>query len=277
MLPEDWRHPTSLVRRIIPLALAACCALQLAGCADTTARKQLDDGNAALNAKQYDRAADDANAYLRQHPTGADAAEAYYLIGRIYEQRALDSSASPTVAVKRQNLDAAKGAYMDGVAQRGTRPVQALLHSGVANVSYFEDDFATALAEWQIAYDNFQNDDAKAWTLLRIGMCQQHLGRFTDADQTFQQVMQNFAGSEPARRAAADYGIHQFYVQVARFTDPAQSQHAVADLRSHGFTASQTQHSGTHIVQVGPVPTFAQARDLQRRLRGQYPGSVIEP
>jgi len=251
--------------------------LVLTGCTDTAARKQLDEGNQALNARHYDMASDDADAYLRKHSTGTDAAEAYYLKGRIFEQRAFDPAASPSVAVKRENLDAARGAYNAGIAQHGTQPVQALLHSGAANVAFFEDDEATALREWQIAYDNFQNDDARAWTLFRVGICQQRLGQFSDADQTFQRVQQSYPGTEPAKRAMARYGIHAFYVQLVAFTDPSRAQSAANALKAQGLAASTKPQAGEQIVQLGPFPAYPQARTVQARLLGQYRGAVIVP
>ena len=64
----------------------------LTGCAANDAGKvNLDNGYKALDARDYDRALGDANAYLQNDPAGKGSAEALYLKGRALEGRAASS------------------------------------------------------------------------------------------------------------------------------------------------------------------------------------------
>ena len=248
----------------------------MSGCTDIESRQRLNDGYRALDAQRYDEAGAAANDYLARHPTGPGAAEAFYLQGRAYEQRAMDSHEKPNAA--RSDLDSARAAYLKGLGQPASPSVAALLHSGLANVAYFEDDFSTAIREWQISYPSLQDQEAKAWVLYRIGLCEQRMGNFAQADQSFRDVREQYPATEAATRAMARVGAKAFYVQVGSFGDLANAQKLADSLKKQGLPGTVAQEAGNHYaVRVGPAATYADAKNMKSRVAGQYPSAMIVP
>jgi len=259
------------ISRIIAIAL-----IWSAGCVDNAAKKRLDQGANALNEHRYDEAGAAANDYLAKYPNGPEAARALYIQGQAYELRAAESKEQTAAA--RSDLESAKTAYTRGLTLRAPADVSAHLHSGLANVAYFEEDYGTALREWQTAYANFKNDDSGPWILYRIGLCQQRLGWFPQADHTFNDVRQQYPGSEAAGRAATRIGAKAFYVQVGAFNDNANAQKLAQSLAQQGLSAGvAVDAGGRYAVRVGPAATYADAKMLRNRVAGQYPGAVILP
>jgi outer membrane protein assembly factor BamD (BamD/ComL family) len=249
--------------------------LLLSGCVDTQSRQRLNDGYRALDAQRYDEAGAAANDYLARHPTGPGAAEAFYLQGRAYELRA---DSGEKVAAARNDLDAARAAYLKGLGQPAPPSIAAHLHSGLANVAYFEDDFNTAIREWRMSYPNLKDQEARAWVLYRIGLCQQRLGEFAGADQSFRDVREQFPATEAATRAAARIGAKAFYVQVGSFTDLANAQKLADSLKKQGLPATVAQEGqGRYAVRVGPASTYADAKSLKSRVSAQFPQAMIMP
>ncbi|HEX4792816.1 MAG TPA: SPOR domain-containing protein [Humisphaera sp.] len=260
------------ISRIIAMA----CLAWAAGCTDKASIDRLNQGYHALEAQRYDEAGAAANDYLARHPSGPGAPEAYYLQGRAYEQRASESHEQTAAA--RADLNSARAAYAKGLSLPAAPKWAALLHTGLANVAYFEDDFATALREWQTAYPNLADDDAKAWALYRIGICQQRLGSFPQADHTFAEVRQQYPGSEAAGRAATRIGAKAFYIQVGAFSDNANAQKLAQSLAQQGLGAGvAVDAGGRYAVRVGPAATYADAKLLRNRVIGQFPQAVILP
>jgi TolA-binding protein len=257
--------------------LGLAIAPLLPGCMDNESRHILNRGYSEMSDKQYDSADADADEFLRAHPTGSGSAEAWYLKGRVDEARAQDDAAAPTPADKHEFLERAKEAYMQGLTANGPSAVRAQLHTGVANVDFYEEDYSGAMREWEASYENIQSDDNKAWVLYQIGRCQQRLGMFADADKTFGKVQRNFPGSEAAGRAASRIGMNAFYVQVKRYKDVATAEKAAGNLRTQGLAASRAVDAGLEIVQVGPLPSFSDAKAVQVRLAKEYPGAIISP
>src|SRR4051794_5771693 len=85
--------------RAMPGALlVAGCLLLLSspGCgpAKPSPKEQLKSAYRDLEQQRYDQAFGEADAFLRQHPTGPGSAEALYLQGRVYEARAEGAGAA---------------------------------------------------------------------------------------------------------------------------------------------------------------------------------------
>jgi tetratricopeptide (TPR) repeat protein len=255
--------------------LAALLATVI-GCVDTASKDRLNEGYRALDAQRYDEAGAAANEYLARHPSGTGAAEALYLQGRAYELRAMESHEQQPAA--RSDLNAAREAYLKGLTMPAAVGVGGLLHSGLANVAYFEEDYATAVREWQLALPNLQGDDAKAWVLYRIGLSQQRLGYFAQADQSFTQVREQYPGTEAATRAATRVGAKAFFVQVGAFGDAANAQKLADSLKKQGLPAgTMVESANRHIVRVGPAATYADAKMLRARIAAQFPQAIILP
>lgn len=239
------------------------------------AEQVLNQAYAAFEAKQYDAAMAGADRVLVGNRDGAGAPEAHYLRGRVFEERAIQ--ATDPIAAK-TSLVYARTAYNAALAGHATPELEGRVHAGIANVAYFQDDYATAIAEYSVAFNKLTDPSSKAWALYRVALSQQRFGNFDEADQSFAKVQQGFPGSEPAKRAAQHQGARGFQVQIGTYATPANAQSAVAALRAEGVIGTQqADPAGRQVVRVGPVPTYDQARALKSRLAAKYPDALIIP
>jgi tetratricopeptide (TPR) repeat protein len=279
------RNAVGRVTGAILLLLIAAAAACAPGCApkDTGAgargtasrRAELAGGYQAFEQRRYDDAIQSADRVLAEDSTGPGSAEALYLQGRVHEQRAKDAK---DVTEAKNNLREAQGLYMRVLSMAPLQPLDAYAHAGLANVSYFLEDYPTAAREWAAAYPNINEPDAKAWVAYRAGLSEQRRGNFAAADQHFAEVQRQFPNSEQARRAATHQGAKSFHVQVGIFTTAANAQNAVAKLKSQGFSPVRSSDpQGRQIIGVGPIPSYQQAKAMRDRLAGQYPGAAIVP
>ncbi|HSZ56335.1 MAG TPA: SPOR domain-containing protein [Tepidisphaeraceae bacterium] len=257
-------------------------AILAAGCTSTASlqsKQQLNSGYQALEHKDYNSAIAAAEQFLHEHPSGGPGtAEALYLEGRVYEERATSEEAQNRQAQAKLDLQTARETYVHALSLPADPKLTALIHAGVANTAYFQEDYSTAMNEWAVAYPDIPQPDAKAWTLYRIGLCQQRLGRFDQADRTFATVRQNFPTSVPAQRAAEHIGARAFYVQVGAYADSANADRIVASLQSQGYRASKSvSPSGRQEVLIGPAYNYADAKALLVRLQSAYQDAMIEP
>lgn len=253
----------------------------LGGCAANNPnvnRQELNAGYQSLAAKDYEAAMARASEFLQRRPEGPGSAEALYLQGRVHEQRAQDEATAGRDAESKADLQQAMSIYQRALQMSPPARVDALLRAGMANVAYFQEDYSTAMQKWAEAYDNIPQPDAKAWILYRIGLCQQRLGRFDQADNSFSIVRHDYPGTEPAQRAGSHYGARAFFVQVGAYGDATNADKTARALTQQGFKASKAiEPGGKQAVRVGPAGTYAEAKSLRERLLGSYPGALIEP
>jgi tetratricopeptide (TPR) repeat protein len=256
-------------------------AVVLTGCSTGVTpegKRQLQAGYLAAGQNDYNGAMAAADEFLRNQPPGSPGtAEALYLEGRGYEQRATSEETAGRQGEAKMDLQTARTMYVRALGVPSAPKVTALIHSGVANTAYFQDDFATAMNEWAVAYPQIIQDDARAWMLYRIGVCQQRLGRFDQADRSFAMVRQQYPRSLPAQRAMSHEGAKAFYVQVGAFSDAANADRIVASLQSQGYRAEKLGQPGRLEVRVGPAYTYVDAKTLRMKLVTAYPGATIEP
>lgn len=244
-----------------------------AGCAPDRRKAQLTEGYAALEANQFGEAMSRADAFLSQYPTGPGTAEALYLRGRAFEQRV---AANPNEA--RSNLQSARTAYIEALGKNPQPKLESYIRTSLANVAYFQDDYATALKEWSSVYDVIPETEIKSWVLYRMALCQQRLGRFSDADRVFTAVEQNFAGSLPAQRAKEKRGARGFLIQFATFLNSTTADNAISALRTQGVMASkQTDPRSRSVVMAGPFATYQQAQTIRNSHLDKYPDAIILP
>jgi outer membrane protein assembly factor BamD (BamD/ComL family) len=258
---------------IVPLILICAAA---PGCSPRIAESDkavLDAGYAALEARQYNQAIANADAFLARSPHGPGTPEALYLRGRGYEGKVAGNPASAGA-----DLQSARTAYIQVLEMNPAQPLKAYAQTSLANVAYFQEDYQTALQQWAEAYDKLDRDDIKAWALYRMGVCQQRMGDFDRADRTFAQVQQRHAKTEPAQRARDHQGARAFYVQVGTFTSAASADRASADLRVMGITPLRLSDSQGHqFVRAGPFSKYAQAQQIKTRVAGRFPDAIIVP
>jgi outer membrane protein assembly factor BamD (BamD/ComL family) len=238
----------------------------------------LTEAYAAFERKQYDAAYAGAERVLASNPTGTGAAEAQYLRGRVFEERAQQASANGDVAGAKANLQSARDAYNAALTTRPSPDLEGRIQAGLANVAYFQEDYSTAIAAWTASYGKLTEPQTKAWVLYRIGLSQQRFGQFPEADKTFAQVQQEHPNTEPARRAAAHAGVKGFQVQVGAYSTPANADAAIAALRADGVIGTRvTDNSGKNVVRVGPMRTYDEAKVVKARLAAKYPDAMIIP
>src|SRR5262249_54634650 len=155
--------------------------------------------------------------------------DAWYLRGR-----ALEAKPPANNAEARSNFSAARDAYQQALRFNPTQPLAGHIHSGLANASDWLHDFATSQTEGALCYYLLSDPSSQSYTLYRIGLCQQRLGQFSEADQTFARVQQEFAGSEAAEKSRKHLGFRAFSVQLATYANPRTADAAVQSLQQQG-------------------------------------------
>ena len=272
-----WRGRTGTLILLLHAgaALLGGCASGEGGGAKPSRKQELAGAYAAFEQRQYDEAIAAAQRVLAEDSVGPGSAEALYLQGRVHEQKAKESG---NTSQAREHLRTARSLYQRALAAKPAQPLEAYLRAGLANSSYFLEDYPTAAREWAAAYPHVNDADAKAWVLYRAGLSEQRQGRFQQADRHFAEVQQLFPGSEQARRAAAHQGAAGFYVQVGTFANNANADHTAGMLKAQGYSpVKATDPGGRQTIAVGPVTSYGQAKTLRARLVAQYPGAVIIP
>jgi len=257
-------------------------ALLVAGCASSKTaddKKTLQAGYDALSAQDYDGAMARSSEFIANNPNGgAGTPDALYLQGRVYEHRAETADAAGRAAEARSDLQDARGTYEHALTLNPSSKIIPLLQAGVANAAYFQEDYFTAMRNWAAAYPGLTQPDAKAWVKYRLGLCQQRLGRFDEADRSFAEVQQQFPHTAPAERASVHQGAKAFYVALGSWADAKSADAIVTTLRGQGFSALKaTQPTGREAVRVGPAYNYDQAKALRARLLSAYPAATIEP
>jgi tetratricopeptide (TPR) repeat protein len=214
-----------------------------------------------------------ADAYLRQQPSGPGSAEALYLKGRGYEQKAAGDPAE-----MRRNLDEARTAYLDALNQNPSPKTEGYIRASLSNVAFFQDDYVTAQSEASRAIKLVDSPEIASVLLYRIGVSQQRLGLFTDADATFGQVQQRYPGSPIAERAREHEGQRNFFAQLATYNTPAGAERAMEGLKASGVVIStRSDNAGHTIINAGPFNTYEEARDAKAKFAGQFPDALITP
>lgn len=250
----------------LPLSLAVLSLVPflLLGCTPPEP-PYINQSVSAIDSNHPQDAIASAQAYLDAHPNGPDAAEAWYLIGRAYE-------------LQTGKQEQARQAYYHALSLHPTAEQTAYIQAGLANVAFFQSDYAAALDQWSAAYAGLSEHTTRAWTLYRIGLCQQRLGRFSQADRTFAFVQQQYAGTPAAQRAAEKTGYREFYVQVGVYENPTNAWSNLAALRQLGIPARIFRNpQGRHVLCAGPATTYVQASSLRLRVLKKYPGAMIVP
>jgi len=242
---------------------------------DKQAKSDLTEGYTALESQQYDQAMTSAETYLKQRPGGVGTAEALYLKGRALEQK---PASNPNEA--QSNLQAARSAYIEALSKKPAPKLETYIKTSLANVAYFQNDYATAAQEWSAVYDKLEDENVKSWVLYRVGICKQRQEQpaYADADQIFANVQQKYPNTVPAQRAREHQGARGFTVQLATFNAAPQADAAITALRTDRVAANrQTDPKGRSIVVAGPMPTYQQALSLKSRYASKYPDAIILP
>jgi tetratricopeptide (TPR) repeat protein len=256
-------------RTILPFLL-----LLVGGCAGQQDNvKKLRTGYDALSARQFDAAMTAADEVLASSPKETLPAEAHYLRGRVFEERAVGGQAVSA------NLQNARSEYVTAMRLAHTPDLAGRIEAGAANVAFHQDDYATALEQWKAAFERLDKAEDKVLTLYRLGQTSQRLGQWDEADHYFAAVQEAAPGTDLANEARAKAGARGFVVQLATFADAKQADAAVADLKKQGVNAQHlmdAKNRSLHVVRVGPMG-YAEAKQVKARFAAVYPNAVIMP
>ncbi|MGD0463009.1 MAG: SPOR domain-containing protein [Tepidisphaeraceae bacterium] len=244
----------------------------IAACADNPqSQQQLDAGKQALESRQYDPAIRDADAVIASGDA-TDLAEAYYLRGYAIENRPKSDTAGAL-----RDLALARDSYVSGLSHNPRPAVAVRLHAQLGNVSFYQNDYPAALREFDAAYSLADEPQNKPLILYHMAVCEQRLGRFDDADRTFQRVQQEYPGSEYVPYARARQGIRGFYVQVGAYSQLSDIEKAESAVAAAGSPPLKTTDRGLTIIRTSDVPSYTQAQQLRERLAARYPDAKVMP
>jgi tetratricopeptide (TPR) repeat protein len=215
-----------------------------------------------------------ADAYLQAEPNGAAAADALYLRGRALEEKAQHDPSDP-----RKDFADAYGYYSQALTRSPRPALEGLIRVGMGNVLYFQERYAAAINELAAGAEKAERDTDKAWAIYRIGLCQQRLGQWAEADRSFMLVQAQHPNTDPAQRAREKQGAKGFWVQVATYASPQQADAAAAELKKQGLAAQRFQDNERKVqyVRVGPMDSYQAAVATRQRVGGKYRDAVIVP
>jgi tetratricopeptide (TPR) repeat protein len=176
-----------------------------------------------------------------------------------------------------RDLRLARDSYTQGLAHQPRPALAGRLHVQLGNVCYYQEDYSAALPELTTAYRLLEPNQSKDLVLYHIGICEQRLGRFDDADRTFQLVQQQFPQSSYVNPARAHEGIHGFYVQVGVYSQPKDIDAAARAVAAIGSVPLKTVDKNRTTIRTADVPSYSQAQQLRARLTPQYPDARVMP
>jgi outer membrane protein assembly factor BamD (BamD/ComL family) len=258
--------------------LVLVAAIAAAGCTnDKESRDNLTAGYQQLqNSSRDDEFADAlarADAQIAKNPQGKGTADAYYLRGRALEQRVKHSEQQAA-----SDLAQARQSYVEALSRSPDAKLEQYIRVSLGNVCYWQDDYVAALQEWSRVAGKLDDPALDAFAFYRVGLCEQRLGNFSGADQTFAKVAQKYPGTEAAIRAQQHSGFKFFSVQLATFANPNSADDAVKALAKDRVNPKHVvDATGKHIVMIGPANTYQQALQLKNRYVTRYPTAVIVP
>ena len=242
----------------------------IAGCQGTAKNDALERGRTQLQQRDYTAAATSLDAFLKENANGPRAAEAYYLKGH-----AIQDAKSEDFAEAQSRLQQARLAYIDAL-KVGTdnRGLEGLIRASLADVAFWQEDYATAAEQGRAAYALLEDPNVRAMALYRSGLSYQRMGRFEEGDRTLKLVTQNHAGTAPATRAQQRIGVRSFSVRIPTESTAAATS-AAANLTRQGIAASPAPNEAA--VVVGPFSTYTDANAARGKLTPQYPRAVVVP
>jgi tetratricopeptide (TPR) repeat protein len=248
----------------------AAAMILAGGCHSNVEKAQdhVESGEVALGGNRYDAAVADADAAIHESAT----ADAYYLRARAEEDRP-----KPDSIITATDLAKARADYQAALDMSPSPVLQGRCHAGLANVAFSVEDYPTAITQWQSSLETLLEPQWRAFAQFRIGMCQQRLSKFDDADKTFQSVSEQFPDLDVSVMAKARQGIRGFYLQLATYSTIPDAEAAIQTAKTAGVTCREAGDQGLYAVRAGPFATYALARQAQAMVIGQFPGASIGP
>jgi len=247
-------------------------AVLIASCTGSPqSRQDLNSGKQALDSGQNDDAIRDADAVISSNDAPA-LAEAYYIRGYAIETRPKPDNAAAT-----RDFGMARESYTRGLNCDPRPAIAGRLHVQLGNVCYYQEDYSAAIPELNAAFNLLDVSQPRDLVLYHIGICEQRLGRFEDADRTFLRVQQNYSASAYAAPAKAHQGIRGFYVQLGAYSQPRDIEAAARAVAAAGSAPLKVSEKGLTVIRTADVPSYGQAQQLREHLARQYPDARVMP
>ena len=219
---------------------------------------------------QSDDAIREADAVISSNDTPA-LAEAYYIRGYAIEIRPKADNAAAA-----HDFSMARESYSHGLTCNPRPAIAGRLHVQLGNVCYYQEDYSAAVPELTAAYNILDSSQPKDLILYHIGICEQRLGRFDDADRTFQRVQQEYPNCAYAAPAKAHQGIRGFYVQLGTYSQSRDIDNAARAVpppaqRPENDRKRTDRHPHRRCTILRPGPTAT------RTPGSQYPDARVMP
>jgi TolA-binding protein len=232
--------------------LAVLGLLVAAGCDNSNTRPDkaaFDDGYAAFQNNQWQRATDGFTRYLRSDPNAAARGEVYY-----YRGEAL---------VHLNRRPEAMADFQRALAAKVKQPIEAYTYVAVGNLYYEEGNDAKAITAYDAAIKGPQDELPMEMLLLRLGTSLQRLGNWSAADRYLGPLIDRYPKSPAAPEARRRYKADSFTVQTGAYSSLSTAQQEAQRVRAAGFSPRLGESKrGTQVlytVQVGKARTYAEA------------------
>ncbi|HTW94854.1 MAG TPA: tetratricopeptide repeat protein [Tepidisphaeraceae bacterium] len=259
-------------RRVRSFVATGLSFLFLAACGHTaTQQDKIDAAAVAIGSQtRYDDAVADADDAIKMGPPNA---EAYYYRGRAEQER---PKSDPSIA--QSDYDRAAADYKAALALDPDPDLVLRIHEKMADLAYSQEQYASALAQYQAVIDHLDSADVRAQALYQMGVCQQRIGDFDAADKTFAEVIQDYPDTDLAQAAHAHLGARAFYVELGEYADPGDSANALTQANVLGIkTEVEVRSDGMHILQSGPFKSYADAARVRNSVIVQFPSATVMP
>ena len=149
------------VRHAMILTTAALAAALTVGGCQSDKNDPLVLGRADMTHRDYASAQNHFDDYLQAHPAGPRTAEVFYLKGRAFEDQP-----SEDVGSFKAHFQQARLAYIDALkAGTDSRALEGLIRASLADVAFWQEDYATAAQQGVDAYPLLDDKDTRAWCL----------------------------------------------------------------------------------------------------------------
>lgn len=241
------------------LAVLLICLVTGTGCAARKVkpdRASFDEGFAAFQAGQWQRAIDCFNRYLRSDPTTPTRGEVYYYRGEAY--------------VRLKNRRAALADFERCLGAGAPPPIEDFAYVAIGNLHYEEGNDARAVEAYSHVCGKKQKNLPLDQVCLRLGVSLQRLGRWQAADKYLNYLIDAFPESALVTEARRRLHCDAFVVQVGAFVSPVTAEAEADRLRAAGFSPRVTRtlrgSQTLYAVQVGRASTYAEAERLAGRL-----------